>query len=123
VIGYAYASRHKDRAAYRWSIDISVYVDGSAHRRGVGRTLYGELLPMLRRQGFVNAYAGIGLPNEASVGIHEAIGMSLVGVYERVGWKMGRWVDVAWYGMRLVELGDADGAPAEPIPFPEVSER
>jgi len=119
LIGYAYASRHRERAGYRWSVDISVYVDAAAHRRGVGRMLYGELLPILRRQRFVNAYAGIGLPNAASVGIHESLGMSLIGVYERVGWKLGRWVDVAWYGMRLAEPAPGD-PPPEPIPFPQL---
>jgi len=120
VVGYAYASRHRERAGYRWSVDISVYVDPSAHRRGIGRTLYGALLPILRRQRFVNAYAGVGLPNEASVGIHESLGMKLIGVYERVGWKLGRWVDVAWYGMRLTEPPTDGSAPPEPIPFPQL---
>lgn len=115
VIGYAYASRHRERAGYRWSVDISVYLDGAWHRRGVGRRLYGELLPILRRQRFVNAYAGIGLPNPGSVALHESIGMSLVGVYEKVGWKLGRWVDVAWYGMRLAEPIIDGRSPAEPI--------
>jgi phosphinothricin acetyltransferase len=74
-----------------------------------------ELLALLRRQGFVNVYAGIALPNDASVRLHEAIGMSLIGVYERVGFKLGAWRDVAWYGMRLV--APAAGPPAEPIPL------
>lgn len=119
VIGYAYASRHRDRAAYRWSVDVSVYVDPAWHGRGVGRALYGELLPMLRRQRFANAYAGIGLPNPASVALHESIGMNLIGEYERVGFKCGRWVDVAWYGMRLED--EVHASPAEPIAFSELS--
>jgi phosphinothricin acetyltransferase len=114
VIGYAYASRHRDRAGYRWAVDISVYVDRDWQRRGVGRALYAELLPILRRQRFVNAYAGVALPNPASVALHEAIGMRLIGVYERVGHKLGEWPDVAWLGMRLSEPGEP---PAEPIPF------
>jgi phosphinothricin acetyltransferase len=120
VVGYAYASRHRERAGYRWAVDISVYVDSDARSRGIGRALYAELLPILRRQRFVNAYAGIGLPNDASVALHESIGMSLIGVYEKVGWKMGEWVDVAWYGMRLAQQ-DQDGLPPpEPIPFPKL---
>jgi phosphinothricin acetyltransferase len=118
VVGYAYAGRHHERPGYRWSVDISVYVADGFTGRGIGRLLYDELLPMLRRQGFVNAYAGIALPNPASVTLHERIGMRLVGVYERVGWKFGAWHDVAWYGMRLT---DATGTPPEPIPLPELS--
>ena len=116
VVGYAYASRHRERAGYRWAVDISVYVDPVWHGRGVGRLLYDELLPILRRQGFVNVYAGIGLPNPASVALHESIGMRLIGVYERVGFKCGRWVDVAWFGLRLA---DPDDPPQEPVPFAE----
>ncbi len=117
VVGYAYAGPHRTRAGYRWSVDISVYVDAVARRRGIGRALYSELLPILRRQRFVNAYAGVGLPNPASIRLHESIGMSLVGVYERVGWKLGRWVDVAWYSLRLAD--PPPGArPPEPIPLP-----
>jgi L-amino acid N-acyltransferase YncA len=120
VVGYAYASRHRERAGYRWAVDLAVYVDSEFHGRGVGRALYANLLPTLRRQRFVNAYAGIGLPNDASVALHESIGMSRIGVYEKVGWKLGRWVDVAWYGMRLTEPVDDRSAPAEPIPFPSL---
>ena len=119
VIGYTYASRHRERAGYRWSVDLAVYVDPSFQGRGVGKVLYGELLPILRRQRFVNIYAGIGLPNPASVALHETIGMTRIGVYERVGWKLGRWVDVAWYGLRLSEPRP-DAPPPEPIPFREL---
>ena len=114
VVGYAYAGPHRERAGYRWSVDISVYVDPAHHGRGVGRALYRELLDILRRQRFVNAFAGIALPNPASVALHESIGMSLVGVYRAVGYKLGAWHDVAWYGMRLRE---PEGAPPEPIPW------
>ncbi len=121
VVGYAYAGEHRSRAGYRWSVDISVYVDPAAQRRGIGRALYADLLPILRRQGFVNAYAGIGLPNPASIRLHESIGMSLVGVYERVGWKLGQWVDVAWYALRLAD--PAPGTPPpEPIPLPMLAD-
>jgi phosphinothricin acetyltransferase len=112
VVGYAYASPHRERAAYRWSVDISVYVDPAWHGRGIGRQLYDELLDQLRGQGFVNVYAGVTLPNPASVALHEAIGMTRVGVYRRVGYKLGEWRDVAWYELRLTEP-DSD-PPAEP---------
>ncbi len=117
VIGYAYASRHRERAGYRWSVDISVYVDREWHRRGVGRALYAELIPILRRQGMVNVYAGIAVPNPGSVGLHESLGMKQIGMYEKVGFKFGTWPDVAWFAMRLNEPTET---PQEPIPFPEL---
>lgn len=103
VVGYAYASPHRERAAYRWSVDISVYVDAAWHGHGVGRSLYDALLQALRESGYVNVYAGVTLPNPGSVALHEAIGMTRVGVYHRVGYKLGEWCDVAWYEMRLAE--------------------
>ncbi len=118
VVGYAYAAPHHERAGYRWSVNISAYVHADWRGRSVGRALYDALLPMLERQGFVNVYAGIALPNPASVALHEAIGMRRIGVYERVGFKFGAWHDVAWYGMRIVEPALH---PAEPIPLPELS--
>jgi len=119
VVGYAYASRHRDRPGYRWSVDISVYIEADWQRRGIGRALYAELLDILRRQGFVNVYAGIALPNPGSVGLHESLGMRLVGVYEKVGFKFGEWPDVAWYSMRLAEPLPN---PTEPVPFPDLLE-
>ena len=117
VIGYAYAGPHHERAGYRWSVDVSAYVHPEWHRRGVGRTLYDVLLPMLLSQGFANVYAGIALPNPASVALHESIGMRRIGVYERVGYKLGAWLDVAWYGLRIA---DPPLPPDEPIPLPEL---
>lgn len=114
VIGYAYAGPHQARPGYRWSANVSVYVADPFTGRGVGRRLYDDLFALLRRQGFVNAYAGIALPNPASVALHESMGMRRIGVYEGVGWKLGAWHDVAWYGLRLT---DPDGPPAEPIPI------
>lgn len=115
-IGYAYAGTHHERAGYRWSVNISAYIADGFRGRGIGRLLYGELLPTLRRQGFVNVYAGIALPNPASIALHEALGMRLIGVYERVGYKFGAWHDVGWWGMRLAEPMDP---PPEPDALPE----
>jgi phosphinothricin acetyltransferase len=114
AVGFAYASAHRERAAYRWAADVAVYVDRERQRRGVGRALYGALLSLLVRQGMNVACAGITLPNEASVGLHEAFGFKLVGVYNRIGWKMGRWHDVGWWELELVSPTDAK--PAEPGP-------
>lgn len=102
VIGYAYASAHRARPAYQWSVDVSAYVHGDAHRRGVGRALYEALFRVLVLQGYVNACAGITMPNDASEGFHRAMGFSPVGVYHGVGYKLGAWHDVAWFERPLV---------------------
>jgi L-amino acid N-acyltransferase YncA len=101
VLGYAYASRHRDRAAYQWSVDVTVYIHADQHRRGIGRALYLRLFPLLRLQGFYVAHAGITLPNPGSVGLHEALGFRAVGVYPAVGWKLGDWRDVGWWQLPL----------------------
>jgi phosphinothricin acetyltransferase len=112
VVGYAYASAHRTRAAYRWSVDMAVYMDRTAHRRGIARRLYGALFALLARQGYVNAYAGVTLPNPASVGFHEAMGFRPVGVYRGVGYKRGAWYDVGWWSR---SLRDCSGEPEEPL--------
>jgi L-amino acid N-acyltransferase YncA len=117
VLGYAYASRHHERAAYRWSVDLSLYVREGARRGGVGRALYRALLALLRLQGFRAAHAGITLPNAPSVGFHEALGFRPVGVFPRVGFKQGAWHDVGYWQL---ELGDRAGAPAEPLRVDEL---
>lgn len=96
VAGYAYGSPHRTRAAYASSCDVAVYVDPARSRRGVGGALYAELLEVLGET-YHAAFAGIALPNEASVGLHEAMGFTPVGVYREVGWKMGGWRDVGWW--------------------------
>jgi phosphinothricin acetyltransferase len=101
VLGYAYASAHRARAAYQWSVDVSVYIHPSSRRSGVGRAVYSSLLKLLEIQGFYNAYAGITLPNPASVGLHEAMGFQPVGVYRAVGYKLGAWHDVGWWQLAL----------------------
>ena len=118
VLGYAYASVHHAREAYQWSVGTAIYVDGSRHRKGVGRRLYSALFPLLVRQGFVNAYAGITLPNERSVGLHEALGFRPVGVYRNVGFKQGQWRDVGYWHLLLQPLPDA---PAPPVPWPALA--
>jgi len=97
LVGYAYASPHRTRAAYASSCDVAVYVDPAYARSGVGRTLYEALLPLLATKGFHAAYAGIALPNESSIGLHEAVGFTRVGIYREVGWKLGGWRDVGWW--------------------------
>ena len=119
VLGYAYAGRHRQRPAYRWSVEVSVYVSADARGAGVGRALYTSLLAALRLQGFYNAYAGITLPNAPSVGLHEALGFEPVGVYRRAGYKLGAWHDVGWWQLALKAPADE---PAEPRSLSEVCE-
>jgi phosphinothricin acetyltransferase len=101
ILGYVYASPHRARAAYQWSVDVSVYVHADLHRSGIGRGLYTALFSLLYRQGFYNLYAGITLPNDGSVGLHEALGFQPVGIYRSVGFKFGIWHDVGWWHLPL----------------------
>ena len=120
VAGYAYASKHRVRAAYRWSVDVSTYVDAGYRRWGVARGLYTSLFAILAAQGFFNAYAGIALPNPASVALHESVGFHAVGVYHTVGYKLGSWHDVGWWEL---DLRQHDVAPGELLTLDEMKQR
>ncbi len=113
VLGYVYASRFRPRAAYQWTVEVTVYVAPSSHRKGVGRALYTSLLECLRVQGFCGAIAVIALPNPASVALHEGLGFRQVGVFPAVGYKLGRWHDVGWWHLALQECPPS---PAPPLP-------
>ena len=115
VAGYAYGSRHHDRAAYRWSADVTVYISAAHRRRGVGRALYGALFGLLERQNIYELCAGVTLPNDGSVGLHESLGFRPVGIYRDVAFKFGRWYSVGWWQMSLRER-PAGGRPAELTP-------
>lgn len=117
VRGYVYATAHRARSAYRWSVDVTVYVHPDARRQGVGRALYAQLLPILRELGYQQAFAGITLPNAGSVGLHESMGFRPIATYERVGYKLGRWHDTGWWQLTL----DVAETPEEPSPFDEES--
>jgi phosphinothricin acetyltransferase len=118
IAGYAYASSHRERAAYGWSVDVAVYIAPEYRRRGVGRALYTALLEVLRLQGFYKAYAGVALPNAASLGLHEAVGFDEVGTYRGVGCKFGTWHDVRWYQL---DLQPERPSPAPPVPVSAVA--
>ena len=115
IRGYVYASRHRERAAYRWAVEVTVYLRPDSRGRGLGAALYGVLFDLLRAQGFHRAYAGIALPNPASVGLHTALGFRRVGVYHGVGYKGGAWRDVSWWELPLQP--ETATAPAEPKPL------
>jgi phosphinothricin acetyltransferase len=113
VIGYAYGGPHKSRAAYRWSCEVSVYTETGRRRTGAGRALYETLLTRLAERGFRTVVAGMTLPNDASVGLHRAMGFEPVGTFRRIGWKHGAWHDVAWVQR---SIGPAEEVPAEEVP-------
>jgi phosphinothricin acetyltransferase len=116
IAGYAYASVHRERLGYRWSADAAVYIHPAHHRRGAGSRLYRTLFPLLQRLGYYRVFAGIALPNPGSVGLHQSLGFSLVGVYRGAGFKNGAWRDVGWWQL---DLRPAEGVPAEPASWPE----
>jgi len=113
VVGYAYGSRLRDRPAYRWTVETSVYVDRDAQRSGIGTRLYDRLLDTLREQGYCAAYAALGMPNPESAAFHERHGFERVGEFPAAGFKLGEWRDVVWYHRRLRE---PDGEPDDPRP-------
>jgi len=112
VIGFAYASPHRARAAYRWAADVAIYVDPAHQAKGAGRRLYGALFELMRRQSLRVACAGIALPNEASVALHAAFDFESVGVYRAIGYKAGAWRDVMWMQLAL-SCGEDAGPPPE----------
>jgi phosphinothricin acetyltransferase len=113
VVGFAYACEHRTRAAYRWAVDVSIYLAEANRGQGLGRALYEELFERLRDQRFRVACAGVTLPNEASVRLHESLGFTPVGVYRRIGWKAGAWHDVGWWQLDLSP--DGEDPPEEPL--------
>jgi len=114
IIAYAYANKHRERAAYRWTVDVTVYVRGAARGGGVGQTLYRSLLEVLRRQGFRSAFAEIVLPNTGSVRLHETAGFKALGVHKDIGFKLGHWHDIGYWRLALAE---GSTPPTEPVPF------
>ena len=114
LAGYAYAGKHRERKAYQWSVESSVYVHNNFQGRGIAGRLYDTLFEMLRRQGIVNVYAGITQPNDKSVGFHRKYGFKEVGVYKNIGYKLGKWHDVMWM---FYALSQHPPAPADPIAF------
>ena len=111
VVGYAYGGPFMARSAYRWATTVSVYLESGRRRAGGGRALYEALFDRLRERGYLRAAAGMTLPNDASEGLHRALGFTPVGTYRRIGWKHGAWRDVAW--MQL-DLGGDEDPPLEP---------
>ncbi|MGE4549513.1 MAG: N-acetyltransferase family protein [Intestinibacillus sp.] len=119
VAGYGYASPHRSRAAYQWSVETSIYVAERFHRHGVARALYTALFELLTRQGYYNIFVGITSPNERSVKFHSAMGFVISGAYQNSMYKFGEWRDVIWMAK---SLRPHEGAPHPTLPFPELAE-
>jgi L-amino acid N-acyltransferase YncA len=118
IRGYVYASRHRPRAAYQWCVDTAVYIDFRYHRQGIGKAMYTSLFNILPTLGLTNAYAGISLPNSNSVGLHESLGFTQIGLYKNTGYKDGKWWDVGWWELILA---DHNFDPPVPVPFSKVA--
>lgn len=118
ITGYAYASRYRERVAYQWSVECSVYIHAAYMRHGIASALYNALFEILQQQGFRNVYAVINLPNDRSVALHERLGFRHFATYEQVGYKLGEWKNVGWW--QLV-LNSFDEEPAAPVPFHELN--
>ena len=114
IAGYAYASRYRERAAYQWSIECSVYIHNDHHRSGIAKALYISLFSILKAQGFTKVYAVINLPNDPSVALHENMGFKYLATYENVGYKLGKWKNVGWWQLQLNDYSDE---PPTPIKF------
>jgi len=117
ILGYAYACQHRERSAYRWAVDVSIYSAPDWRGRGIGKGLLAALSALLRLQGFFRAYGGVALPNPASVGLLESFGFQPVGVYHKVGFKSGAWHNVGWW---VLVLRNPIPDPAEPLGLAEL---
>jgi phosphinothricin acetyltransferase len=111
VAGFVYAAGHRDAPSYQWSVNTSVFIREDARGQGVGKALYAELLRRLVALGYYRAFAGVALPNPASVALHESVGYRAIGVYEKVGFKFGAWRDVMWLQKELQPTVDQPGPP------------
>ena len=119
IAGYAYATKYRERTAYQWSIESSVYIHEDFHKMGIATVLYAALFEILQRQGFRNVYAVINLPNDRSVTFHEGMGFSYFATYEQVGYKLGKWKNVGWWRKTLNEFGMD---PEPPIQFQKLEQ-
>lgn len=117
VNGFVYASPLRPHDAYRWDVEITIYLRPGLEGHGVGKALLTECIRLLTLQGYRNAYSCITLPNDRSIGLHHALGFHDIGVWEKTGYKRSAWHDVIWL---CLPLGNFDGVPAEPIPVKEL---
>ena len=118
IAGYTYGGKHRERTAYQWCVESSIYIHDDFQKHGIGKALYSALIEILSKQGFRNVYAVINLPNDRSVQFHENCGFEYFATYEKVGYKLGKWKNVGWWKLSVNEYGDE---PAPPIKFSELN--
>lgn len=111
VSGFIYATPFRQKEAYRWDVELTIYLAPDHSGRGTGSALMAQCLDLLAKQGYLNAYSCITLPNERSIGLHRRFGFHELGIFPKTGYKLGKWHDVIWLGK---VLGDFKAAPAEP---------
>jgi len=114
ILGFAYAHAYHERKAYQWVCETSIYVRHDTRRGGVGRALYGRLLPALQKQGFTKAFAILGCPNPASEAFHARMGFQLLATFPDMGYKLGAWHDVRYY---VYEFNRAAPGMREPVAY------
>lgn len=117
IVGYAYAHRHKERAAYRWNAELSIYIDEQDAGRGIGKMLYHALIHILVLQNVKNVYGGVTMPNPKSEGLHKFFGFQAVGIYHNTGYKCGKWHDVIWFEK---QIGEYDSMPYDFLSIPKI---
>lgn len=117
IIGFAYGSTHRYRTAYQWSPESTIYLAVDFHTKGIGRILYNTLFEILKIQGYFNVFAGIALPNNNSIGFHQAMGFEEIGIFKNVGYKHGNWHDTHWFQL---SLNEHTLEPKNPIELKEV---
>ncbi len=107
VMGYAYVGAYRERKAYRWCVESSIYIDETYFGKGVAEKLYSCLIEMCRDRGYTRIYGVIALPNERSEAFHRKLGFKQFALFEKTGFKLGKWWDVAWYELVLDDSGKA----------------
>ena len=117
ILGYAYAHRFRTRAAFDWTVELSVYLSPAAKGRGIGRALYSAVTDILRRQGCVNAIGVVATPNAPSERLHEKCGFEKLFTMENIGWKLGAWCDMTYYMLRL---NPTEGCPEPMTAYPDL---
>lgn len=111
IVGYAYASKHRERAAYLYDVDLSIYVLPEYHGTGIASNLYGCLFDLLGELGYKNAYAACTEPNTQSMGFHSKFGFTIIGTHRKTGYKFGQWYDVTWLEKTIAEHDEKPKTP------------